>query len=77
MASLLTHPDNRLTALTAPEITPAQAVEDLFWATLSRAPSTEETTALSPLLADPSTRRAALEDITWSLINAKEFLLRH
>jgi hypothetical protein len=52
-------------------------VEDLFWAALSRAPSAEETTALSPLLADPATRRAALEDITWSLINAKEFLLRH
>lgn len=77
LASLLTHPDNRLTALTAPEITPSQAVEDLFWAALSRAPSAEETTALSPLLADPATRRAALEDITWSLINAKEFLLRH
>jgi hypothetical protein len=77
LAGLLRHPDNRLTALAEPSLDPAAAVETLYWTALTRAPTEEERAALVPLLTDPADRRAALEDIAWGLINAKEFLLRH
>lgn len=77
LARLLRHPDNRLTALADPSLDPATALDSLFCTALTRPPTDEEKAALTPLLQDPAARRAALEDIAWSLINAKEFLLRH
>lgn len=77
LARLLQHPDNRLTALADPASDPDTALETLFWAALTRPPGVEEQEVLLPLLREPSNRRETLEDIAWSLINAKEFLLRH
>ncbi len=77
VAELIRDSGNRLTALADSAMDPAEAVRDLYWRALSRPPAPAELEFLTPLLADPDTRRAALEDITWSLINTKEFLLRH
>jgi hypothetical protein len=55
---------------------PAQAVRDLYWALLTRAPSADEARVMESLLASARDRRATLEDIAWSLVNAKEFVLR-
>ncbi len=77
VAEALRSPENTLTPLADPALSPADALTDLYWRTLSRPPSAAETDHLAPLLSDPATRRAALEDIAWSLINTKEFLLRH
>jgi hypothetical protein len=77
LARLLRRPDNRLAALADPAVDPSTALDSLYWTALTRPPTGEEKAALVPLLADPAGRRAALEDIAWSLINAKEFLLRH
>ena len=77
VAELIRNPKNRLTALADPAMDPAEALRDLYWRTLSRPPAAADFAYLTPLLAAPETRRAALEDIVWSLINAKEFLLRH
>ena len=77
IAEVISASDNRLAALAEPAMDPAEAVRDLYWRTLSRPPSETELQYLTPLLTDHATRRAALEDLTWSLINTKEFLLRH
>lgn len=77
IADVISASDNRLTALADPKMDPAEAVRDLYWRTLSRPPAEEELQFLTPLLTPPETRRQALEDIVWSLINTKEFLLRH
>lgn len=55
---------------------PAQAVRDLYWALLTRAPSADEARVMESLLASARDRRSTLEDIAWSLVNAKEFVLR-
>ncbi|RYD60425.1 MAG: hypothetical protein EOP84_37000 [Verrucomicrobiaceae bacterium] len=77
MAGLIASPDNRLTALAAKDFDQKEALRDLFWRSLTRAPSEAEMNHLLPLLQDTADRRAALEDIVWSLINSKEFILRH
>ncbi|MDB6070301.1 MAG: hypothetical protein JWL81_1472 [Verrucomicrobiales bacterium] len=77
VAGVISASDNRLATLTDSAMPPAEAITDLYWRTLSRPPTEAELQFLTPLLTENSTRRAALEDIVWSLINTKEFLLRH
>jgi hypothetical protein len=73
---LLRHESNRLTQLLREGVSPEGIVDDLFWRFLSRPPSETETARFFPLLSDSATRRASMEDLAWSLLNAKEFLLR-
>uniref|UniRef100_UPI00378426B5 DUF1549 domain-containing protein n=1 Tax=Prosthecobacter sp. TaxID=1965333 RepID=UPI00378426B5 len=63
LGSLAKQPDN------------GDAVRDLYWALLTRAPTPDEAKVMEALLASAKDRRLALEDIAWSLVNAKEFLL--
>jgi len=75
--SLLKAPSNRLTAwVDSAGADPARMVEELFWWTLSRPPTAAESAHLTAGLAQAANRRAALEDIAWAVLNAKEFLLR-
>ena len=72
----LTAPENRLSQLLASGKTHAAMVEDLYWSALTRAPSASELAKAVEVLKKAPDQRAALEDLTWALLNAKEFLLR-
>jgi hypothetical protein len=73
----LAAPENRLGQMMADGMSSEQMVDELFWTALSRRPTADERAAAVGYLERASDRRAALEDIAWGLINAKEFLLRH
>ena len=73
---LLTEPNNRLGQLVAAGRSNDQIVEELYLAALCRFPTSRERQFADQLIAKANDRRAALEDILWSLLNAKEFLLR-
>jgi hypothetical protein len=73
----LTEPANRIGALLASGKGAAAMVDELYWTALSRPPSPGEAAASVTLVEGEEDRRAALEDLTWGLVNAKEFLLRH
>jgi len=72
---LLVEPQNRLTRLLQSRSSEADLVAELYWTALSRPPSEREIAAARGHLT-LGNRRAALEDLTWALMNAKEFLLR-
>ncbi len=73
---LLTKKGNFLDQLLEAELSNEALLERLYWNILTRAPSGEELSAMSTYLGSAENRRAALEDLAWSLLNAKEFLLR-
>jgi hypothetical protein len=67
--------DNRLGKMLEGEASNQEIVEAFYLATLCRLPAKEERDKAASLLAKANDRRAALEDLLWSLLNAKEFLL--
>lgn len=68
--------NNRLTALLTSGKPAGAMVDELFWTALTRAPSKLESAKLAALIESAPDKRAALEDILWGLLNAKEFVLR-
>ena len=73
----LSQSDNRLTALVNRYDDPRELVRQLYWSTLTRAPTAEELDAAAALLGAATDRRSVLEDLAWGLLNSHEFLLRH
>jgi hypothetical protein len=73
---MLGRSDNRLGKALAAGKSDREMVEEFYLAALSRPPSERERAAATSLLHRGKDRRAALEDLVWGLVNAKEFLLR-
>lgn len=69
-------PDNRLGSWIAQNRSDEEMVNELFWTALGRAPREREQQAALAHLRDHANRRAALEDLAWAVLNAKEFLFR-
>jgi len=56
----------------------ADQITEFYLTALSRRPDDSELkTALSYIAARPSSRREALEDFLWAIVNSKEFLFNH
>jgi hypothetical protein len=70
----LSAPGSRAEQLAKDPRPDAQQVDELFWAAFGRSPSERETaSALQHLAKHAASKRSALEDIIWALVNAKEF----
>jgi hypothetical protein len=73
---LLAEPDNRIGKLLAEKKPLPEVIEELYLMALSRRPSAREKERTLEFVRRAKDRRSALEDVTWGLVNAKEFLLR-
>ncbi|HTG43564.1 MAG TPA: DUF1549 and DUF1553 domain-containing protein [Verrucomicrobiae bacterium] len=73
---MLSAPANVLGKLCAGDVSNTDSLKALYWATLSRAPRSGELSTFETYLVKAKDRRAAFEDIAWSLLNSKEFLFR-
>jgi len=73
---MLRQPDNRIGRLLAAGKSDAEILEEFYLAALCRLPSARERQAALAMIERSKDRRAALEDLVWGLVNAKEFLLR-
>jgi hypothetical protein len=74
--SLLSDEHNRIGKLLAAGKTDAEIIETFYLAALCRYPTAKEKEKLVAFIGKAKDRRAALEDVVWGLVNAKEFLLR-
>jgi hypothetical protein len=74
IASKIAADEGRCRRLAASDRTPAQIVEELYLATFSRFPSSEELKSLEAEFAKPDQDRGVLiQDILWSILNSPEF----
>lgn len=70
---------NRIEQLLAKKLTDDQLVEETYLLALSRLPSAAEKVKMNKTLAaaPEAERRAAVEDMFWSLLSSREFLFNH
>ena len=74
----LTDDRSRLAALEKSGKGPDELIEELYLAAYSRVPRPEELKAARAAFERPGvTRRAALEDLLWVLMNSPEFVFNH
>jgi hypothetical protein len=73
---MLSAADNRIGRMLAAGKSAAEIIEECYLAALCRSPSPAERQRTLEMIHRAKDRRAALEDLVWGLVNAKEFLLR-
>ena len=74
--TILSHQENKIGQRLKNGKDDLEIIDELYWSILTRPPVDEEWSAFLSYLNLSSNRRSALEDVAWSLLNAKEFLLR-
>jgi hypothetical protein len=67
----------RVKSLAASACCEAEAVEELFLATLSRPPDSDECRSALDRIRTRADRASGLADVLWALINTREFVLNH
>lgn len=73
----VTSDDGRAARLAKSPLAPQQIVEELYLATYSRFPNSEELAATTALFAaDGGNRRSVIEDLMWALMNTPEFVFK-
>jgi hypothetical protein len=73
---LVTDRQNRVKRLLEADRSPAELVDELYWACLSRAPTAAEQEQTQAFVAGRTDKTAAWQDVLWGLITSHEFLLR-
>jgi hypothetical protein len=69
--------EGRVARLVARKAQTADAVTELYLATLSRRPRSAELSTALRLIASAPKREEGLEDLLWTLLNSREFLFNH
>lgn len=70
-------PNGRVAGLTKSGSNTSRQVEDLYLATVSRLPSDIEREACLKFIETSSSPEHGLQNVLWSLLNTREFLLQH
>ena len=74
----LRHRDGFAKQLAQSDMSPSQVIEALYLAALSRYPTPAERTLMLQAFTDSANqRRAATEDVLWTLLNTREFIYNH
>lgn len=76
MSHVIMTSQNVLRTLAKSNLPPEKMADELMWRTLGRAPVEVERQRMTQMIKAAPEKREALEDLAWSLANAKEFVLR-
>ena len=76
IAEKIESPLGRVRTLLEAGLSPTQIIDQLFMATLSRPPTSNERSRLLTVFTQTDAKTAT-EDILWVLLNTKEFLYNH
>ena len=77
ITAALADKNSRLVNLIKTEKSNQKIIEQLYWITLTRPPSTTEAERSLKLFSNEKNRLHAVQDLSWALMNSKEFLFRH
>jgi hypothetical protein len=69
--------DGRVAKLIKDRKPPADAIEELYLASLSRPPTAAERDKTLSYLDGQANKQQGLEDVLWALLNSKEFMFNH
>jgi len=72
----ISHRHGSVRKLVASQLSPAELIDELYLSTLSRFPTDTEQALMIQAFSE-NDRRAAAEDVLWSLLNSKEFVFNH
>ncbi|WP_435005817.1 DUF1549 and DUF1553 domain-containing protein [Tundrisphaera lichenicola] len=75
--AMLTDKQNRIGRLIDSGASDSEVLDELSLAALSHEPDATRRSAILEHVARAPDRRKAWEDVTWAILNSKEFLLRH
>jgi hypothetical protein len=70
-------PQGRLAGLMKRNASDTEIIDELYLATLSRLPTSDERAAIAELLAVAPRREEGLQDLLWTLLNSSEFAFNH
>jgi hypothetical protein len=73
MRSKLAESRNCISAMLDAKNDLPQAIDELYFATLTRAPTTAESKCMVDYVTQAPSPRDAIEDVLWALINSQEF----
>jgi len=73
---LLAAPNNRIQQMIGAGKSNRDLITELYWAALSRPPTQAEMLETTARADKAEDRRKAFEDLSWALLNAKEFVFR-
>jgi hypothetical protein len=69
--------DGRAMTVAKKKLTDDEVIEELFLATLTRIPTAKEKSDSLDHLKGAKNRTVAIQELTWALINTREFILNH
>jgi hypothetical protein len=69
--------DGRVAKLFKDKKPPAEAIEELYLASLSRPPTADERAKTLGYLDQQANKQQGLEDVLWAFLNSKEFMFNH
>lgn len=73
----LADPKGRITKAFQSKAKLPEIIEELYYVTLSRSPSQEETSRALQWIAKAPTPQEGVQDVLWVLLNSREFLFNH